>query len=103
MKNEETAVMDVKEALLALMSNSSLRDAGIDEAFVEQFSLNMANYDSLPASTRAKIKDQFTDMASVLSELEGVSRKHSEERVRALARWFQGVNLLLAQNKERSA
>lgn len=96
-------IEDLREALLALSGSKYMQEEGIDEAFAEMFARNSAHYDKLPASTQEKIKTQFGQMASTLSELEGVARQHSEEKVRKLAMWFKGVNLLLAQARVGAA
>lgn len=90
---------DLKDALLALASGETMRSAGIDEAFAEQFARNLQHFDQLPEPARTKIRDQFARVALDRSLRESVGRKHSEERDQALARWFKGLNLLLAVDK----
>lgn len=92
-------IEDVREAILALSGNRFMREEGIDEAFAEMFARNCANYENLSDSTKEKIKSQYLEMAGALSYLEGVAKKHSEEKSKELARWFKNVNLLLAMNR----
>lgn len=94
---------DVEEAVMALANYGAMRDAGIDQAFATLFAHNMKQFEHLPSQVQNQIKDQFLSMAHELSQLEGVVRKSSEQRVEELAMWLKQINLLLAMTKTLGA
>lgn len=98
MENEQNVpVADIKEALEAMASNHHFANAGIDPAFIKQFARNMNHFDKLPESARKRIREQFLMMAFDQSYRTSVAEISSEMKPRAMADWFKGVNLLLAE------
>lgn len=96
---ESQVNQDIYEAALALVGKESMRNAGIDQAFAANFAKNIVYFDNLGERSRQRIKDEFLSMSYELSYLDNVARKHSEEKVQALATWLRSVNLLLAMSR----
>lgn len=97
---ENSPILDIKEALGALASDPYIAEAGIDDAFIDMFARNMNHFDKLPATTQKQIRDQFSEIAGEKSYRTTVGHgKTSEEKSRAMADWFKGVNALLAMAK----
>jgi hypothetical protein len=101
MTQQDDMILDIREALGAMTGDYAFAEAGIDQAFIEMFSRNIAYFDQLPASTREKIRDQFFAMSTEQSHRTGVGHgKTNEDKSRAMAEWFKSVNLLLAMAKK---
>lgn len=86
----------IREAVLAMATSRTMFEAGLTPEFAEQFARNHEHFEKLPESNQKLIRKQFARQAEALSFLEGIARKHSEEKERALVGWMKGVNLLLA-------
>lgn len=86
----------IREAVLAMATSRTMFEAGLTPEFAEQFARNHEHFEKLPESTKTLIRKQFARHAEALSFLEGIARKHSEDKERALVGWMKGVNLLLA-------
>lgn len=88
----------VRECVLALANSRTMFEAGLTPEFAEQFARNHKHFEKLPESTKTLIRKQYARQAMALSYLEGIARKHSEDKERALVGWLKGVNLLLAMH-----
>lgn len=100
---QDTMVLDIKEALGAMTGDPEFMASGIDAAFIDMFASNMNYFDKLPETTRAKIRDQFAAMAVEKSYRTSVSEKTNAQKSKVMVEWFKGVNLLLAMAKRGMA
>lgn len=80
---------DLEEALLAMASSQTFRDAGIDERFAKVYAKHAYRFDLLPESTRQRLAAQFAHLASELSYADAVGRKHPETLQRQMAAWLK--------------
>ena len=96
---EDPILLDVREALGALTGDPYFAEAGIDQAFIEQFARNMMHFDGLPESTKARIAHEFGELAGEKSYRTTVDLKWDERKSQMLAEWFKGLNLLLVMSK----
>lgn len=80
---------DLEEALLAMASSQTMRDAGIDEHFAQVYAKHAFRFDLLPEPTRQRLAAQFSHMAGELSYADSVGRKHPESMQRQLAAWLK--------------
>lgn len=99
MEARDELVMDIKEALGAMTGDPVLVAEGIDAAFIDMFARNMSHYDQLPEATRAKIAEQWLEMAFEKSYRSDVARKTNADKSKMMADWIKSVNLLLAMKK----
>lgn len=96
---QDTMVLDIKEALGAMTGDPEFMAAGIDAAFIDMFASNMHYLDKLPESTQERIRKQFLEMAVERSYRTSVAEKFNGQKSKMMVDWFKGVNLLLAMAK----
>lgn len=84
----------LREAILAMASSSVMAEAGLTPEFAAVYAKHGHLLQNLPAKLQERIRKEFSQKADFLTYLEGIERKHSEEREKALVHWLQGVLVL---------